>query len=203
MIINGTKCENASSSMSIFIDSHVVGSPPFLCIELVGESTTIDMAGHAFEVKPRIHMMAPLPVRDWRMLDGLTVDMTFPGMTCLAWFTNPQMVDMESFKCIIRNRSGRVFSVEIAATLACYDLLEFGAQVSISAFENFTLNSISVGVPGSSTSPVEDASQLLARHLDLDSVSLPTLHCLRDIDQVNILAYEVHFQTNSGTTADY
>lgn len=197
MIINGTACKHTRSSMLIFLDGHVAGRQPILSIDVVGESMSIDIAGQTTAIEPHISMTVPLPVHDWRLLDGLTFDDSFPGAACIAWCVNPQMIDMESFRCVLRTRSGKTFAVELAATLTCYDISDSGAPVSISVIEQFTLDSISVGIPKSSTSPVEDASRLLAKHLNPDAVSLPTLHCRYDNGKVDILAYEVHFPTTS------
>jgi hypothetical protein len=172
-----------------------VDSRPVLSIDVAGERVSADIAGHTSAIEPHIHMTVPLPVRDWRLLGGWRFDESFPGATCLAWCVQPQMVDMESFECLIRTHSRRSFIVELSANLTCYDFSESGASVSISVIEQFTLDSISVGVPRSSASPVEDASSLLAKHLELDAVSVPTLHCRRDNVKDDIIAYEVVFPT--------
>ncbi len=197
MIINGNTCRQTRCSMSIFLDGHVAGSQPVLSIDVLGERMSINIAGQTSAIEPHIYVTVPLPVRDWRLLNGFTFDDSFPGAVCLAWCINPQMVDMESFKCVVRTRSSRTFSVELAATLTCYDFSDSGVPVSISTDEHFTLDSISVGIPSNSTSPVEDASRLLAHHLDPETVLIPTLHCRHETGTVNLLAYEVHFPTAS------
>lgn len=197
MIINGTNCRHAHAAMLIFLDGHVVDSRPVLSIDVAGESVFADIADHTSAIKPHICMTVPMPVRDWRLLDGQRFDESSPGATCLAWCVQPQMVDMESFECLIRTRSSRTFVVELSANLMCYDFSGPGASVSISVIEQFTLDSISVGVPRSSASPVEDASSLLAKHFELDAVSVPTLRCRRGTGNDDILAYEVHFPTVS------
>jgi len=197
MIINGKNCRITRSHMSIFLDGQVASSQPILSIEVVGESLTIQVAGNSSAVKPQIHMRVPLPYRDWRLLDGLTFDDSFPGATCLAWCVQPQLVDMESFKCVFRSRSSRTFTIELAANLTCFDVDELGAPISLSVIEQLTLDSISVAIPRSSTSPVDDASRLLAEHLDLAAVSLPSFQCLHDTRSVDVLGYEVHFPLTS------
>jgi prepilin-type processing-associated H-X9-DG protein len=195
MIINGTNFRHARSAMSVFLDGHVTDSRPVLSINVEGEIVSVDIAGNISAIKPQICMTVPLPVRDWRLLDGWTFDDSFPGATCLAWGVQPQMADMESFKCLLRSRSSRTFFVELTASLMCYDFSRSGALVSISVIEPFTLDSVSVGIPGNSESPIEDASSLLAKHLEPDAVSIPTLHCRHGTDKDDILAYEVDFPT--------
>lgn len=183
--------------MSIFLDGHSAGRQPVLNIDVVGDRIPVEIGYQTSIIEPHLNLTVPLPVRDWRLLEGLTIDDSFPGAACLAWCANPQMIDMESFRCAFRTRSGRVFTVELAATLTSYDFSDSGATVSISVAEQFTLDSISVGVPSSSTSPVEDATRLLEKHLNLDTALLPTLHCRHDIGKVDVLAYEVDFRLTS------
>ncbi len=195
MIINGTSCQHTHRSMSIFLDGHVVDSRPVLGIDVAGESVSADIADHTAVIRPHICMTVPLPVRDWRLLDGWSFDDSSPGATCLAWCVQPQMVDMKSFECLIRIHSSRTFIVELSAKLTCYDFSDTGASVSISVIEPFTLDSISVGVRKSSVSPVEEAFRLFAKHLELDAVSVPTLRCRRGSGKDDVLAYEIDFPT--------
>jgi len=195
MTVNGKTCRQTSSSMTVFLDGHVMESRPVLAIGIVGESISIELDGQRCVFAPHVHLEVPLSVRDWRLLDGLTFDSSVPETTCLAWCIQPQMVDMQSFRCHIQTRQGRSFTIEFAANLMCYDFSDEGVSVSITAFEHFTLDSIIVGIPLSSISPIEDARSLLSERLDLDSVLTPTLRRSQNHSHEEMLAYEVCFPT--------
>ena len=195
MIINGKSYRHARASMSIILDGHVLGRPPILSLHVAGEHTSMEIGGEINEFELQIHITVPMPVRDWRLLDGLTFDATSPGTSCVAWCDQPQMADVESFSCRLVARSGQSFTIELVADVICYDFSSTGVLVTLSVIDQFTLDPISVSVPKSSISPIEDASRLLGQYLDLDSSRLPTLHTHRENGKAEILAYEVHFPT--------
>lgn len=195
MTVNGKTCRQTSSLMTITLDGHIADSRPVLGIDIVGESISIDVDDQPSSIVPRIHLEVPLPVRDWRLLDGLMLDSSFPETACLAWCIHPQMADLQSFRCHLKARQCRSFTIEFIADLVCYDFSDTGVAVSMTAVNQFTLDSITVGIPISSSSPIEDATTLLSDCLNLDSVLPPTLHCHRDHDQEEILAYEICFPT--------